>query len=244
MSGSIMNTGFNIRSMPLFPIRTRRNIQYYEAVSFACGASLAGGYVFSANGCFDPNVTGTGGQPMGFDQAMTFYNHYTVLRSRISVVFQSEATNIRLNAALSVSGSNTITTSIEQLMENGNITFRTLEYAGAMGGAAALTRSMSPAKYQGIQQVLDDPNMRGDSASNPSEQAYFHLSTWNVGSAVTAFVTAQVLLEYDVMFTEPRKGSLSVTRPVPMSPYVVETKEPPLEEIERGILSLLKSRRP
>lgn len=235
--------------MPLFPIRTRRNIQYYAAVGFTSGASTAGTYVFSANGCFDPDITGTGGQPMGFDQAMVFYNHYTVLRTRIRVTFQSEATAARANVALSTSGSSTATTSIQQLMENGNITFLTLEYAGAMGGAGTLKRTISPAKYQGIQQVLDDPNMRGDAASNPTEQQYFHLSCWNAASAATLSVTAQVLIEYDVMFTEPKKGTVSLARsPISTDFDASEIvchpdSEPEIKEIERGILSLLRDRR-
>lgn len=186
-----------------------RPIRYYATGGIVSGASAAGTYIFSANGVFDPDISGSGGQPMGFDQMMSFYNHYTVVRSRIRVVFQSNSTTLRASAALSVSGSSTATTSVEQLVENGNLVFSLLEYAGAMGGACTLSRATTAAKFQGIKDVMDDPNMRGDSASNPAEQYYYHLSVWNSASATTVGVDFQAFIEYDVMFHEPRKGPLS-----------------------------------
>lgn len=242
MSGSLRQ-GFSIRSMPLFPLRTRRNIQYYTNGSIVSGASTTGTYVFSANGCFDPDISGTGGQPMGFDQAMTFYNHYTVLGARIRVIFNSNSDTQRASVAVSTSGSSTATTSIEQLMENGNLAFEQLGYIGQMGSTCSFTRTMKPARYQGIDDVLDDPNMRGDAASNPTEQAYFHLSCWNAANSTTVGVFFQALIEYDVMFTEPRKGSISVSRPMREDHVLVEVKEPSLEDVERGILSLFKHRK-
>jgi len=206
-----MKTGFSIPSCPVFGLKTRRTLRYYTVASVSSGASAAGAYVFSANGIFDPDVSGTGGQPMGFDQMMLFFNHYTVIRSRIRVVAQSNSSTLRVTAALSVSGSSTVTTSIEQLMENGNLTFQVLEYAGAMGGACTLSRSVNAAKFQSVDDVMDDPNMRGDSASNPAEQAYYHISVWNSASATTVTLDCQVYLEYDVVFHEPRKASVSIT---------------------------------
>lgn len=206
---SIQTTGFSIRSLPLFAQRTRRSLQYYSYANVTSGASAANAYVFSANGIFDPDITGTGGQPMGFDQMMTFYNHYTVVRSRIRVVVQTNSINLRVSAALSVSGASTVTTSVERLLESGNVTFQVLEYAGAMGGCCTLTRAVNAAKFQGIDDVMDDPNMRGDSASNPAEQLYYHISVWNPASATAVSADLQAFIEYDCIFHEPRVGSLS-----------------------------------
>jgi len=212
-----MKTGFSIPSAPLFGLKTRRTLRYYTVASVSSGASAAGAYVFSANGIFDPDISGTGGQPMGFDQMMVFFNHYTVVRSRIRLVAQSNSSTLRVSAGLSVSGSSTVTTSIEQLVENGNLTFNVLEYAGTMGGACTLHRSVVAARFQGIDDVMDDPNMRGDAASNPAEQMYYHISCWNAASATTVTIDCQVYIEYDVVFTEPRKGTISVANPAPSS---------------------------
>lgn len=184
-------------------------LQYYSPGGVSSGASTAGGYVFSANGMFDPDVTGTGGQPMGFDQAMLFFNHYTVHSCKIKVIAQANSTTLRSNVALITSGSSTVTTSIAQLIENGDVNFTLLGYAGQMGSSCTLTRTLNLGQFQSVRDVLDDPNMRGDSASNPAEQAYFHIACWNAASATVVGIDFQVLLEYDVTFHEPRKGPIS-----------------------------------
>jgi len=209
MSSTSANTGLNIRNIPLFAYRTRRTLQYYTAGAITPAASSATAYVLSANGLFDPDITGTGGQPMGFDQMMNFYNHYTVIRSRLRLVATHITANLTCCASIVMSGSSTVTTVIEQLIENGDLSIATLTYAGAMGSSAKLTRGCDCAKFQGVDDILDDPNMRGDAASNPTEQMYFHVAVWNPYSATVPTVDFQALLEYDVIFHEPRKGPLS-----------------------------------
>ena len=54
--------------------------------------------VFSGNGLYDPDVSGVGHQPLGFDQWMTLYNRYRVYASRIVVnVVNLQPTDINPN---------------------------------------------------------------------------------------------------------------------------------------------------
>lgn len=146
---------------------------------------------------------------MGFDQMMTFYNHYTCLRARIKVVAQNTSSTLTPSFGIMISGASTVLSSIEQVVENGDLAVASLGYAGAQGSMCRLTRSVDCASFQGIDDIMDDPNMRGDSASNPTEQMYFHLVTWNPFSASQITSNFQVVIEYDTIFHEPRKGSLS-----------------------------------
>jgi hypothetical protein len=195
--------------MPFFGYRVRKQLNYYSSGVIVSGASSANAYVFSANGMFDPDITGTGGQPMSFDQAMLFYNHYTVHRSTMQVTFMSDSATLRASVGLFVSGSATVTTTIEQLLENGDGAFQILEFAGAYGGTATFRRTLNVGRFQDVKDVMDDPNMRGDSASNPTEQAYYHLVVFNTGTAATVQVDFQAVITYDATFHEPRKGPLS-----------------------------------
>ena len=49
------------------------------------GAGLITSSVYSANSLYDPDITATGHQPMGFDQWSKIYRRYTVLSSKITV---------------------------------------------------------------------------------------------------------------------------------------------------------------
>jgi len=145
---------------------------------------------------------------MGFAKMMNVYNHFTVANGFIRVVFLNNSVSLRASVGLSVSGTSTVLSSIEQLMENGDLTFQMLEFAGAFGGTATLKRRLSNVKYQGLDNLIDDPNMRGDAATSPLEQTYFHLSVWNPASVTTVSADVLVYLEYDTIFHEPRKLAL------------------------------------
>lgn len=208
MSGSVANPILTVRRIPLFGLRTRRRLQYFQRVALTGTASAVTAYVFSANGPYDPDITGTGLQPVGFDQLMVFYNHYTVINSRIRVVFQNTGT-VDTHVSVSVSGTSSVTTDEAVLVANGEIIYTVVTPTGIAGSIATLRCSTNAAKFQGIDDVMDDPNMRGDSASNPVEQLYYHCSLWNPASATVPTVLLDAYIEYDVIFHEPRKAALS-----------------------------------
>ena len=57
------------------------------------GGSLAS-KVFTCNGLYDPDVSGTGHQPRGFDQMMALYDHYVVTKCKMTVMYwNSDETN-------------------------------------------------------------------------------------------------------------------------------------------------------
>jgi len=195
--------------MPLFGQRTRRVVQYAtNFISVSSGAGTAGGYVFSANGLFDPDITGTGHQPMGFDQMMTFFNHYTVTRSRCRIQCAS-TTAAQPTVALTVSGSSTLLTVPSQIMEVGRVALLWMTGTGVANSHSVLQASCNLRTFQGLRNTIDDPDMRGDSASNPAEQVYFILYVWNPIDSTTVSVSIQAIIEYDTIFHEPRSPSQS-----------------------------------
>lgn len=59
--------------------RQRVVLRYVEDGTLA-SAAATGLYVFNMNSLFDPNRTGTGSQPAGFDEWAAFYNRYIVYK--------------------------------------------------------------------------------------------------------------------------------------------------------------------
>jgi len=65
-------------------------MKYRERLSVASLGGSFGYYQFSSNSLFDPNVTGTGLQPEGFDQLSALYRNYRVVASKISLRVASD----------------------------------------------------------------------------------------------------------------------------------------------------------
>lgn len=198
---------------PLFPARTKvLMLPYYRAFQVASGAVAAGSYVFSMNGLFDPDITGTGGQPMGFDQMMIFYEHYTVLRCKATAIIRNQSTTLYTDCSLAVRADVTTVTDIETIMESGNAVAIKLTTANGQGSLKEAGLTCDIAKFGGYDDILDESDARGSAAANPVEQTYLHVSAWNSETVGTVNVWVELRLEYYAVFTEPRVITISTMK--------------------------------
>lgn len=192
-----------IPRLALFPVSTVRRLRYVDTgLSFTTGTGLAGGYVFSCNGLYDPDITGTGHQPVGFDQMMLSYLHYCVLRARAKVLFHNEA-SAYVTCAIAVRASSTLQTVPNQILEDGLVVYTSMMQTTTYTGSVLLEMPCDVARFGGVRQLRDNSLYRGDSASNPSEQSYFHIYAWDSETASARTVSFQVLIEYEAAFMEP-----------------------------------------
>lgn len=188
---------------PLFPARTTKKLRYATSASLSCSAvGVVTGRVYSANGLFDPDVTGVGHQPMGFDQMMLSYDHYYVTASKIEVLFKNiSATTI--NVAIRTDADTVITSSADTLLESGMLLTETLEAKSTYGSAKRLQSAISIRKFQGVDDVLDVVELRGTVAANPVEGSFFHVVCWDP-TLNGGTVSVEVVMEFTATFTEPR----------------------------------------
>lgn len=193
----------NLRSIPLYPPKFKAMLRYADSFLLTSTTGAIGSYVFSANGLYDPNITGTGHQPAGFDQIMLSYEHYTVIRSRIVASYVNFTGSQPQNVALSHKAGSTPITIKEQLMEDGLMKTDKLLGALAYGSMGTLNMSANIAQFGGIVQLRDNPDYKGTIAANPVEQQYFHVQLWSE-DVVTTTCNVSVILEYEAVFTEPR----------------------------------------
>lgn len=203
-------------STPLFPASVRKRLPYYEPGIVLSGtAGVIAQYVFTANGIFDPNISGTGHQPLGFDTMMLYYEQYCVVASRVTVrACGNGAQAVNVSVCLAP---DTSTLVLPDVVENGLITTTVLDGRG--GGSSfgtgrrigSLNLACDARRYFGRrtqQELLDDPTLQGTVAANPTEQVYFVINTWGFGAFTdNTAVEMDVTLEYDVIFWEPRKVS-------------------------------------
>lgn len=177
-----------------------------SAITFTASTGLAGSYVYSANGMFDPSVTGGALQPAGFAQLMSLYEHYTVYRSKMTVTFTNNSTTPTM-ASLSLQADvSAISTDTNNVLELPYSQLVQLEGSPSYGSSKTLSMTCNCSKYFGVPVTKANSIYRGDVISNPQEQVYFRLSIFGLkGGSAEVFVTVKI--EYQAIFTEPRELS-------------------------------------
>lgn len=164
-------------------------------------------YVFSANGLYDPNVTGVGHQPIGFDQMIAIYNHYCVIGSKITVNWIMVDTTATESATVGITltDSNTALTDAERVIENGHCVYTVITNEGGSKDQAQLTLKASPAKFLGRFNPMSEDNMKGSSGANPQEQCYFHVFANSFAGADLTAIRMMVKIEYIAVWLEPKQ---------------------------------------
>lgn len=199
-----------IRRFPL-PLKLKRELRYMES-SFGLNPGIGGtaaDYVFSANGLYDPNITGTGHQPMGFDNYMAMYEHYTVIGAKITVQFQNtEPVYLAWAGIAARSGAGAISNG-QQAVENGMCVVTPLNKADVDGDFRSLTYQLSIGKFMGRHNILGEDDFRGTASSNPNEEVYFHVFAFPNNGQDIGQITGHAIIDYIVIFTEPKSISQS-----------------------------------
>lgn len=207
-----------LRQPPIFPPSVMKRGQLYYEYQLVMSSTLGvpGSYIFSANGAFDPNITGTGHQPMGFDNMMLFYDQYCVLSSSIKVTFAGLSTSVA-RVGVVLYDQPVPSTDPFRLVENG------LGKMGVIGTSPNVNTQLSICtlnlhcdvpKYFGVSQneLKVNPSFVGTAAGNPTEQVYFSIELWGGFSATTMSLAFDVLLSYDIFYYEPRHPDVSFSR--------------------------------
>lgn len=205
-----------LRRCPLFPASIRRRGQLYYESALGLTAPTSGNavtYFFSANGMFDPNITGTGHQPIGFDQMMLMYEQCTVIKSSIQVTFNI-GPGLTVNAGVALFPDASGLTNPSQLVENGLMRYITLTSGSSTFQNQHMRTTVrldcDVARYfgrRGVRVLLNDDNLLTTAAANPVEQVYFGIVAWQIspdGTTTTA-IGFDVLISFDVIYWEPRK---------------------------------------
>lgn len=181
------------------PAKQKVTLRYTQKAKFSAAAGGAGHWRFSANGCYDPDISGTGHQPRGFDQYMAMYDHFQVIGSKCRVSFVSAenpgTVGITLRDTPTVTGS--YLDSLEAPADNNTFTM-----IASQQEPHHLTLNYSQKKFFGTGEL--DNNYRGTVGANPSEQAYFHIFATDIDDLVGITVNTLVVIDYIVIFSEPK----------------------------------------
>lgn len=194
-----------------FPETFTTSLKYVEVVEIDCEALGAPKkYEFRANSIYDPNLTGTGHQPIGRDQFAALYDHYTVIGSKMKATFYPKG-DYSQNVSMFLGGMTTDTTntftSVSEMLEQSNSKGNILT---KLGTKASVVRNLkySPRKMFKIGKgsIIGNDRITTQVGTNPTEDAIFQLfAVQPDGSSVDPIpIKVLVEIEYLVVFSERR----------------------------------------
>lgn len=172
-------------------------------------AGVTAVYVFAANGLYDPNITGVGHQPSGFDQYMALYNEYVVLGSTITVWYTNNDGNNHALAGVFLEDFDTTDSDWRKYVENGNGVWTVLDKLGTGNGIKCLKHQADITKFS-TQGVFNEDGFAGTSSRNPDDTHFYHIVVAPADAVQdNAFVLCNVEIRYDVLFRDPALTALS-----------------------------------
>lgn len=200
-----------------FPARKVVRMRYATRLNLdppASGAPVHNGFL--ANGMYDPNTAFGGHQPMGFDQWMAVYNHFTVLGSKITVRYVPNTTTAFAPIAFGIMLTDdntfpyTTDTALHYIMESkhGGRNMRLASTGNsAISRGLSVSRTFSAKKFFGTRALIGENTYRGTVAGDPAETANFLVWACNPTTAgndppACSFV---VTIDYIAMFTERKE---------------------------------------
>lgn len=181
-----------------------------ETLSLTQGtAGLAANWTFRANGMYDPDYTGTGHQPLGFDQMMPFYQKYTVIGAKITVDIENTSSSgfaqVGIYSSEYLGGSD-----VRLIQENGNGVHTMIAPFGTSSDAhAQLVYKVNIAKELGISNILGHTDRAGTETTNPTQPLYFHIYYRRNSETGTGGALIKARIQYIAVLSNRRPLALS-----------------------------------
>lgn len=187
------------------PLTRRAYMRYSDRILLTSTSGTIGSYIFRANSVFDPDLTATGHQPMGFDQWTSLYNHYVVVGARITV---QPVTDSGQNTAAAYGVNLQADTPLAYTDFTGFIEAKQGTTKYLVGGASVMPKpiysSYSAKKFFNLKDIKDNLTRIGaPTGANPGEGAYF-VVYYQILTATTDVQWFTCTIDYIVDWSEPR----------------------------------------
>jgi hypothetical protein len=187
-----------------YPLSTslRTTLRYGESHQLTVAAGVVQQYVYNLNSIFDPNRTGAGHQPMGYDQLAPFFNRYRVNSCTYTIRVLGGGLASYPAVMVAVPSNNTTAyVGTAEAIENPLSDFR---MCGTYYTADVIHRKVDLAQFNGVSSAayVAGQNFEAAIGGSPTETMVLTIVTDNQGGAANVLAYA-MLLEYDVTFFDP-----------------------------------------
>jgi hypothetical protein len=179
---------------------------YYQQVNFN-NNSTPFIYVFRLNGPYDPDQTGSGLQPVGWDNLLVFYNASVCTGSRIEItVVNGSTVPVQFGVAPTVAASSL--TSYDQMIYYNRGVKKSYVDGTGRGSSSVRTISAKQNVFEFFEQPYDrDFQAQGNAL--PGKNAFWTIALQSSDQTTLLTCTMQVKVYYDVLFSDRLPVGLS-----------------------------------
>lgn len=193
-------------SAPL-PQKLKAALKYNDTYNLNPGVGgTADVQVISLNGCYDPDTTGVGHQPRGFDElfgSSGLYTHYEVMKVQIKAYFANRDNNYHQYCSMTVRDGVSVASSANDYIESGSTKWTVVGTEGSSDNVRYLQVTLQPNKWLGRNR--GDDELKGNASGNPAEQLYAHISCAPLQAQDASPVDVALEVTYFIECTEPIK---------------------------------------
>lgn len=168
------------------------------------GLGAAATYQFRLNALFDPDLTGVGHQPMGYDQLAALYQRYRVYGCKWKVTFVSQDTGAHLEAAVEARPNTSIQTNMQDILEKPYVKKVVLGVEGSGQAVKSISGYTSIAKIRGVskQTVKSEGDYGALTGLLPTHTPCLNIYIQNMNTAATATCNFRINLTYFSEFSD------------------------------------------
>lgn len=198
-----------IKGPSIVPDQYMCKLKYNQRVVLTCTTGTMGTNVFRGNSLYDPDLTGIGQQPNGYDQLSGLYQKVRVTGSKVKVRNISQGStnatsqyDLVLVPLVEAPSWSTIEDAISTPYS------RSIMVGNSNTEPKVISNFISTKKIFG-EKVVDDDDFAHDSASNPADQFYWYLSGQAIDRSSTVSVICEVSITYYCTFFQRQALNLS-----------------------------------
>lgn len=180
-------------------------MKYSTIIQLNPGVGAPAYHTFSANSIYDPDVTGTGHQPKGFDELTALFDHYCVLGSKLSATY-IPTDGETVVGGVTMDDSLVFLAQFDGVQEAPECVWRVVTPGG---GPRRITRKINPLKF--LHKNEKDSEVNGimgnlGTGASPTEQVYYQVwAKGRNGSADPQPIDVLIDMEFVCRLKEPRE---------------------------------------
>lgn len=176
--------------------RTVKIVLPYAETFVRSGITGMEDYQFNLNSIYDPNLSGSGHQPLGHDQYATLFGRYRVYKVK-AVCRWTQAGTAGSTCALVGSNVSTPITAISDAMEQ---PYSAAKAFSATGGVTTISKTFNLAKITGRPSYAyrADDRYQAQFGASPGENIILHVCTGDMNVAATFQYSFSIKLLYYV----------------------------------------------